>query len=164
MADNLIAKANTGTGTEVLAAKDIGGVLFPRTIITDLSGVDVGSANPLPVALDASSLAALDRALFGLEDSLRKARTPRVRRKKLASAAQYAEAASAIIATIPMAAQPLDLSPIREALALIISRQSAFQDWRTELIQQAHNARLELQVMQVMQEEEEAAMFMLLAA
>lgn len=108
--------------------------------------------------------AALDRALFGLEDSLRKARTPRVRRKKLASAAQYAETASAIIATIPMAAQPLDLSPIREALALIMAGQSAFQDWRADLIRQAHDARLELQVMQAMREEEEAAMFMLLAA
>jgi hypothetical protein len=31
MADNIQAKANTGSGVEVLAADDIGGVLYPRT-------------------------------------------------------------------------------------------------------------------------------------
>lgn len=38
MADNIQAKANTGSGTEVLAAKDIGGVLYPRSIVVDSAG------------------------------------------------------------------------------------------------------------------------------
>jgi hypothetical protein len=53
MADNITAKANTGTGTEVLAADDISGVLYPRSkIVLGADGVndgDVSSANPLPI-------------------------------------------------------------------------------------------------------------------
>jgi hypothetical protein len=51
LADNIIAKANTGTGTEVLAAKEIAGVLYPKTILTDGVGAEIGSGNPLPVSI-----------------------------------------------------------------------------------------------------------------
>lgn len=68
MADNITARANTGAGTDVIAADDIGGVLFPRSkLVIGADGVndgDVSSANPLPVAgtveLGSSSLAALE--------------------------------------------------------------------------------------------------------
>jgi hypothetical protein len=53
MADNITAKANTGSGTEVLAADDIGGVLYPRSKIVigadGVNGGDVSSANPMPI-------------------------------------------------------------------------------------------------------------------
>jgi len=53
MADNITAKANTGSGVEVLAADDIGGVLYPRTkIALGADGVndgDVSASNPMPV-------------------------------------------------------------------------------------------------------------------
>lgn len=68
MADNLTAKANTGSGTEVIATDEIGGVHFPRTKIVigadGVNGGDVSAANPMPVEgtveLGASSLAALE--------------------------------------------------------------------------------------------------------
>jgi hypothetical protein len=57
MADNLTALANTGTGTDVLATDEIGGVHFPRSKITlgadGVNGGDVHEGNPMPVA-DAS--------------------------------------------------------------------------------------------------------------
>lgn len=53
MADNITAKANVGAGTDVLAADDIGGVLFPRVkMAIGADGVnngDVSAANPLPI-------------------------------------------------------------------------------------------------------------------
>jgi len=53
MADNITALANTGTGTDVFATDDIGGVNYPRTKVTiGADGVndgDVSGANPLPV-------------------------------------------------------------------------------------------------------------------
>lgn len=52
MADNITAKANTGTGTEVLAADDVSGVLYPRVKLSfgaDGSASDVNGSNPLPV-------------------------------------------------------------------------------------------------------------------
>lgn len=53
MADNVTAKANTGTGTEVLATDEIGGIHYPRSkIVIGADGVndgDVSAANPLPV-------------------------------------------------------------------------------------------------------------------
>lgn len=52
MADNITARANTGTGTEVLAADDVSGVLYPRVKLSfgaDGSAGDVTSGNPLPV-------------------------------------------------------------------------------------------------------------------
>jgi hypothetical protein len=55
MAGNITAKANTGSGVEVLAADDISGVLYPRSKITlGADGVndgDVSNTNPLPVSL-----------------------------------------------------------------------------------------------------------------
>lgn len=54
MADNIIAYANTGTGTDVLAADEIGGVKYARSKITlGADGVndgDVSATNPLPVS------------------------------------------------------------------------------------------------------------------
>jgi hypothetical protein len=54
MADNLTALANTGTGTDVLATDEIGGVHFPRSkLVHGADGVndgDVSTDNPLPVA------------------------------------------------------------------------------------------------------------------
>ena len=60
MADNLTAKANTGSGVEVLATDEIGGVHYPRTkIALGADGVndgDVSASNPLPVDAVASRL------------------------------------------------------------------------------------------------------------
>lgn len=47
MADNITAPA---TGV-ILATKDIGGVQFPRNLLTTADGVDVADGNPLPVAI-----------------------------------------------------------------------------------------------------------------
>jgi len=52
MADNVTALANTGTGTDVFATDDIGGVNYPRTKVgfgVDGSYVDASATNPLPV-------------------------------------------------------------------------------------------------------------------
>jgi hypothetical protein len=52
MADNLTALANTGTGTDVLATDEIGGVHYPRTKVgfgVDGSYVDASATDPLPV-------------------------------------------------------------------------------------------------------------------
>ena len=52
MADNLVALANTGTGTDVLATDEISGVHYPRTKIgfgEDGTYVDVSATDPLPV-------------------------------------------------------------------------------------------------------------------
>lgn len=52
MADNLTALANTGTGTDILATDEIGGVHYPRgKMVFGVDGVatDVSAASPLPV-------------------------------------------------------------------------------------------------------------------
>ena len=52
MADNITALANTGSGTDVFATDDIGGVNYPRTKVgfgVDGSYVDASATNPLPV-------------------------------------------------------------------------------------------------------------------
>ncbi len=52
MADNLVALANTGSGTDVLATDEIAGVHYPRSKIgfgADGSYTDVSDANKLPV-------------------------------------------------------------------------------------------------------------------
>jgi len=52
MADNITALANTGTGTDVFATDDIGGVNYPRTKVgfgDDGSYTDASATNPLPV-------------------------------------------------------------------------------------------------------------------
>ena len=59
MADNLIALANTGSGTDVLATDEIAGVHYPRSkMVWGADGVanDVSVAAPMPVALDALPL------------------------------------------------------------------------------------------------------------
>lgn len=70
MADNITALGNVGTGTDVLATDEIGGVHFPRSKLVigadGVNGGDVSPANPLPVtATDLATLAAATR----LEDS-----------------------------------------------------------------------------------------------
>jgi hypothetical protein len=59
MADNLTARANTGAGTDVLAADEIGSVFFPRMkLVLGADGVndgDVAASNPLPVSLLSST-------------------------------------------------------------------------------------------------------------
>lgn len=54
MADNITAFGNTGTGTDVLATDEIGGVHYQRTkVVIGGDGVndgDVSAANPLPVS------------------------------------------------------------------------------------------------------------------
>jgi hypothetical protein len=55
MADNITALANTGTGTDVFATDDIGGVNYPRTKVgfgVDGSYEDVSAFNRLPTASD----------------------------------------------------------------------------------------------------------------
>ena len=57
MTDNITALANTGTGTDVLATDEIGGVHFPRAKIgfgDDGSYTDASATNPLPVTLSGS--------------------------------------------------------------------------------------------------------------
>ena len=57
MADNLTAKANTGSGTDVIATDEIGGVHFPRTkIVWGDNGVavDASATDPLPVTISGS--------------------------------------------------------------------------------------------------------------
>jgi len=53
MADNITAKGNVGAGTEVIAADDISGVLYPRTkLVIGADGVndgDISAANPMPI-------------------------------------------------------------------------------------------------------------------
>jgi hypothetical protein len=53
MADNITAKGNVGAGTEVIAADDISGVLYPRTkLVLGADGAndgDVSAANPMPI-------------------------------------------------------------------------------------------------------------------
>lgn len=52
MADNITALANTGSGTDVFATDDIGGVNYPRTKVgfgVDGSYVDASATDPLPV-------------------------------------------------------------------------------------------------------------------
>lgn len=52
MADNITALANTGTGTDVLATDEIGGVHYPRSKVVfgaDGEAADVSEAAPLPV-------------------------------------------------------------------------------------------------------------------
>lgn len=69
MADNLIALANTGTGTDVLATDEIAGVHYPRSKIgfgADGEYADISAANPVPVA-DAS-LATITAILEAMED------------------------------------------------------------------------------------------------
>lgn len=61
--------ANPGAGGAVFATDEISGVHYPRTKITlgeeDVNGGDVSSSNPMPVRLDAASLAALESITIG---------------------------------------------------------------------------------------------------
>jgi hypothetical protein len=53
MADNITALANTGSGTDILATDEIGGVHYPRSkVVFGVDGVatDVSAAAPLPVS------------------------------------------------------------------------------------------------------------------
>lgn len=81
MADNLTAKANTGSGTDILATDEIGGVHFPRAkIVWGVNGVavDASATDPLPVTISGSfttelgstSLTALENITVGGEVEL----------------------------------------------------------------------------------------------
>lgn len=71
MADNVTALANTGTGTDVFATDDIGGVNYPRTKLgfgVDGSYVDASATNPLPVQEVGGATSLLSR-IFNLLSS-----------------------------------------------------------------------------------------------
>lgn len=78
MADNLTALANTGTGTDVLATDEIGGVHYPRSkMVWGADGVaaDVSAANPVPVSAESLPLptGAATQATLGLIEGYFKA-------------------------------------------------------------------------------------------
>lgn len=78
MADNLTALANTGTGTDVLATDEIGGVHYPRSkMVWGVDGVaaDVSAANPVPVSAESLPLptGAATQATLGLIEGYFKA-------------------------------------------------------------------------------------------
>lgn len=55
MADNVIARANTGSGTDILATKELaGGVQLPKALLVDGSGVEFDAGNPVPVEIQGS--------------------------------------------------------------------------------------------------------------
>jgi hypothetical protein len=63
MADNITALANTGTGTDVFATDDIGGVNYPRTKIgfgVDGSYTDVSHSHHLPVVTQDELIEAIE--------------------------------------------------------------------------------------------------------
>jgi hypothetical protein len=66
MADNITALANTGSGTDVFATDDIGGVNYPRTKVgfgDDGSYVDASAANPMPVQEVGGAMSLLTRVV-----------------------------------------------------------------------------------------------------
>jgi hypothetical protein len=69
MADNITALANTGTGTDVFATDNIGGVNYPRTKVgfgVDGSYVDASATNPLPVAAYGELVEAIEAMRFAV--------------------------------------------------------------------------------------------------
>ncbi len=71
--DALTAKANTGTGTDTIAGRTTPGGFVGAAMLTDDTGAEINSGNPLPVSLPAglateTTLASL-LAATGLEDS-----------------------------------------------------------------------------------------------
>jgi len=69
MADNVTALANTGTGTDVFATDDIGGVNYPRTKVgfgDDGSYTDASATNPLPVAAYGELVEAIEAMRFAI--------------------------------------------------------------------------------------------------
>jgi hypothetical protein len=69
MADNITALANTGTGTDVFATDDIGGVNYPRTKVgfgVDGSYEDASATNPLPVAAYGELVEAIEAMRFAI--------------------------------------------------------------------------------------------------
>jgi hypothetical protein len=69
MADNITALANTGTGTDVFATDDIGGVNYPRTKVgfgVDGSYVDASATNPLPVQAYGELIEAIEAMRFAI--------------------------------------------------------------------------------------------------
>lgn len=47
--DGLVAKANTGVGTDELAGRSVGGKFISAAFLTDEAGDEISAANPLPV-------------------------------------------------------------------------------------------------------------------
>jgi hypothetical protein len=69
MADNVTALANTGTGTDVFATDDIGGVNYPRTKVgfgVDGSYEDASETNPLPVQAYGELVEAIEAMRFAI--------------------------------------------------------------------------------------------------
>jgi hypothetical protein len=69
MADNVTALANTGTGTDVFATDDIGGVNYPRTKVgfgVDGSYVDASATNPMPVQAYGELVEAIEAMRFAI--------------------------------------------------------------------------------------------------
>jgi len=69
MADNVTALANTGTGTDVFATDDIGGVNYPRTKIgfgVDGSYTDVSHSHHLPVVTQTELTEAIEALRFAV--------------------------------------------------------------------------------------------------
>jgi hypothetical protein len=69
MADNVTALANTGTGTDVFATDDIGGVNYPRTKVgfgVDGSYEDASATNPLPVQAYGELVEAIEAMRFAI--------------------------------------------------------------------------------------------------
>lgn len=69
MADNITALANTGTGTDVFATDDIGGVNYPRTKVgfgVDGSYVDASATDPLPVMPYGELVEAIEAMRFAI--------------------------------------------------------------------------------------------------
>jgi hypothetical protein len=69
MADNITALGNTGTGTDIFATDDIGGVNYPRSKIgfgDDGSYVDASATNPLPVMPYGELVEAIEAMRFAI--------------------------------------------------------------------------------------------------
>lgn len=69
MADNITALANTGSGTDVFATDDIGGVNYPRTKIgfgVDGSYTDVSHSHHLPVVTQDELIEAIQALRFAV--------------------------------------------------------------------------------------------------
>jgi hypothetical protein len=139
-------------------AGEVGGAVDPPVVYA--GGYGVSPQRRLTPEEDA----ALDRALFGLEDSIRKARTPRVRRAKLRQAERHAESVASILANImPEPPPALDLSEVRLTLNAILAGHSSFPDWRMQLLDMVNAARIEAELLR-QTEDLELAMFMLLVS
>ena len=62
--DSLVAKGNTGAGTDALAGRQTGGGFVGAVMLTDSTGAEIDGANPVPVEVQNTALQAIaDRTL-----------------------------------------------------------------------------------------------------